>query len=473
MIQSIKTKLWNLLKEKEISLAMLLDREGKILWHRGRKIYGETVFTGKGFSRSQIIKTLESQTEVQQSDIIIGMDGDEMPMSAQALYIKSLMILPLGAGIFLYLDSGVKDPFSPSDIEICRTLSQLLSETFAHLQSPQCQKDSLVGSSPAMDDIRSLALRYAVEEDPVLLTGETGVGKSHLAQWIHRASGRKGRFVVVNTPSIPEPLLESELFGHKRGAFTGAHESRTGYVQEAEDGTLFLDEIAETPISFQARLLQLIETGQYRILGNSAQQVANVRIIAATNRILQKEIQEERFRMDLFYRLNVLPLDISPLRERKEDINALVQQHLELLRGKARADGFGNALLQHSWPGNIRELLHVLKRAGVVCDNPVTAIALQKIINQGVVKTEPEVNSLFAEINEQLQQGVSFWDCAWKQFKEREFSKKDLRCLLIDYYIRGKCNLKETTRLLNIHEKEYPRFITALHKYNIHPAKEC
>jgi DNA-binding NtrC family response regulator len=297
------------------------------------------------------------------------------------------------------------------------------------------------------------------------------VGKNHIAELIHRFSGRKGPFTIVHTPSIPETLFESEVFGHKKGAFTGAGEDKKGLVAEAEGGTLFFDEIAEIPVTFQAKLLQFIETQKYRVLGDPKERQAGVRIVAASNRDLEGEIKEKRFREDLYYRLSVLPVEIPPLRDRKEDIRAIVMENEGHLRGNPIAEGFWDTVLAHHWPGNVRELIHVVKRAGIQLEGPVTGKDIDSIIHHRKGKPE-ETESLTEPIRREIASGVSFWDSAWKYFLNRDLSRREMTAFLERYYLESGGNLKSMSKLLNIEEKDYPRFISALHKYHIHPGKQ-
>jgi two-component system response regulator HydG len=217
-------------------------------------------------------------------------------------------------------------------------------------------------------------VRVSPTDATVLLTGESGTGKELVARAIHAGSRRSAHpFVPVNCAAITETLLESELFGHARGAFTGAIRARRGLFEEASGGTLFIDEIGETTPGFQAKLLRALQEGEIRRVGESAPVRVDVRIIAATNQDLRRAISEKRFREDLFYRLNVVPLRIPPLRERREDIPLLARHFLE---GHARRSGVARRwstdalakLLEHEWPGNVRELQNAVERAAALAD---------------------------------------------------------------------------------------------------------
>jgi DNA-binding NtrC family response regulator len=226
----------------------------------------------------------------------------------------------------------------------------------------------LVGASSAIEELQEFVRTVAPTSETVLVFGETGTGKEVVARQIHAHSNRAARpFVAMNAACVPRELFESELFGHKRGAFTGAQNDRAGLFREANRGTLFIDELAELPLESQAKLLRAIETKTIRPVGESGETEVDVRIVAATNRDLWSETQAGRFREDLYFRLQVFPVLIQPLRERPEDIEPLAA-HLLTRLGKSDlaldSDAFA-ALREYDWPGNVRELLNVLRRASL------------------------------------------------------------------------------------------------------------
>jgi two-component system nitrogen regulation response regulator GlnG len=236
----------------------------------------------------------------------------------------------------------------------------------------------LVGRSPALLEIFKTVGRVAARDVPVLITGESGTGKEVVARAIHAASPRTtGAFIAVNTAAIPRELLESELFGHERGAFTGAVAARAGRFREASGGTLFLDEIGDMTMDLQAKLLRVLQDGQVTPVGGSAAETIDVRILAATHRDLDVAVTENRFREDLLYRLRVVPIHVPPLRERREDIRALaehfVQRYAEELAVAPRylADETLELLERQRWPGNVRELENAIKRALVLSTGEV------------------------------------------------------------------------------------------------------
>jgi two-component system nitrogen regulation response regulator GlnG len=233
--------------------------------------------------------------------------------------------------------------------------------------------DRLVGRSPGLLEIFKTIGKVAVRNVPVLITGESGTGKELVANAIHAASPRAGaRFVVVNAAAIPRELLESELFGHERGAFTGAVESRPGRFREASGGTLFLDEIGDMPIELQAKLLRVLQNGEVSSVGGRDVVHVDVRVIAATHRDLDEEVRRGRFREDLLYRLRVVPIHMPPLRERRDDVGLLARTFVSRYAGELSEGpvGLANATLarleEHDWPGNVRELENAIKRALVL-----------------------------------------------------------------------------------------------------------
>ncbi|MDX2194433.1 MAG: sigma-54 dependent transcriptional regulator [Gemmatimonadales bacterium] len=231
----------------------------------------------------------------------------------------------------------------------------------------------LIGVSPAMEAVARFALRAAPSAHPVLVLGESGTGKELVARALHARSGRSA-FVPVNCAALPEPLLESELFGHERGAFTGADRARPGLFEVADGGTLFLDEIGELPLALQPKLLRALDSGEVRRVGAAEARTVDVRVIAATNRDLEQEVAAGRFREDLFWRLNVLACALPPLRERPDDIPALVDAFLPDAGPGARRTLAPEALgllLAYHWPGNVRELRAVVQRAAVLAEGAV------------------------------------------------------------------------------------------------------
>ena len=237
---------------------------------------------------------------------------------------------------------------------------------------------TLVGSSKKMQEIFGLIEMVAPSSASVLITGESGTGKELVARTIHELSPRKNKpFVAINCSAIPETLIESEIFGHEKGAFTGALERRSGCFELAEEGTLLLDEIGEMPINTQAKLLRVLEDRKLRRLGSKAETTINVRVLAATNKVPEQAVQDGHLRNDLYYRLNVFNIHMPPLREHKEDIPQLAESLLADMSNKhgrkvsALSDSVSEQFLQYSWPGNVREMRNTLERAVIVCNGTV------------------------------------------------------------------------------------------------------
>jgi DNA-binding NtrC family response regulator len=234
---------------------------------------------------------------------------------------------------------------------------------------------ALISSSPAMSQVRQLMSRVAGSDASVLITGEHGTGKDVVARWIHASSPRASRaFVPVNASALAEGVFESELFGHVRGAFTDAKQDRVGCFELADGGTLFLDEIGSMPQAQQAKLLRVLQSGEFQPVGSSRTRHAEVRVLAATNADISQEVRRGAFREDLLYRLNTVEIHLPPLRDRREDVVALAEHFLSTKaeRYQKRISGFSpealGLLLAHSWPGNVRELEHVVERAVVLAE---------------------------------------------------------------------------------------------------------
>ena len=239
--------------------------------------------------------------------------------------------------------------------------------------------DTVLGHSRGLQQVIQLARKVAVTDVPVLLTGETGTGKEVFAQAIHNGSARaKQPFVAINCSAFSKELLESEIFGHKAGAFTGALKDKKGLFEEANHGTIFLDEIGEMAYGLQAKLLRVLETGEYIKVGDTKPTKIDVRIVSATNRNLKEEIANSNFREDLYFRLSVFHLHLPPLRERREDIPELAAAFLKFFAAKMgkQVKGFAadcQAWMQsYAWPGNVRELRNVIERALIICDDYIT-----------------------------------------------------------------------------------------------------
>ena len=277
----------------------------------------------------------------------------------------------------------------PVDADMLRPLlEQALVERERPDRSDITEAPQLIGASAKLEEIREFVHAVAPTDETVLVFGETGTGKEVVARQIHAQSNRASRpFVAMNAACVPRELFESELFGHKKGAFTGAQHNREGLFREADGGTLFIDELAELPLESQAKLLRSIETKTIRPVGESGEVEVDVRIVAATNRDLWAETQAGKFREDLYFRLQVFPVLIGPLRERAEDIEPLARHLLERLgKEEVLLDNEAiEALREYDWPGNVRELLNVLRRASLFAiSNNIDAELIRRMIAASV-----------------------------------------------------------------------------------------
>lgn len=291
------------------------------------------------------------------------LDVPAIIVTAQGEISTAVEAMKLGASDYILR------PFDLSTLEIAitRALSlKRLKQENTYLRAEASQTTRLIGNSPAMQQLDAAIRQVAPGKATTLITGETGTGKELVAQAIHQLSPRKNAlFVAVNCAAIPADMLESELFGHERGAFTGAIKERIGKFELADGGTLFLDEVTEMPITLQAKLLRALQQGSIERLGGNRQIPVDIRVLAASNRDPKQAIAEGKLRDDLYYRLNVFRLDLPPLRERREDIPLLaahfLQAHHQQLDEQASM-----ALSAYDWPGNVRELENILERATII-----------------------------------------------------------------------------------------------------------
>ncbi len=331
------------------------------------------------------LKKLDDTFELVITDINMpGMDGIELVKTLNGKY--EVIIMTGNATLSRAIESihlGVKDfllkPFDidtlVAAIERTRTVLQRVKTTPSAATSNN-RPHGFLSTSPALETILHMAKKVAQTDASIMLLGESGVGKEVFAKHIHRSSPRaKKPFIAINMAAIPNNLIESELFGYEKGAFTDATESKMGQFEHADGGTLFLDEIAEMPYEVQAKLLRVLQEKEVRRLGSGKHTRIDVRIIAATNADLHEKIESGLFREDLYYRLNTVPLHIPPLRERREEILPIATAILEenckkyAFESKHFSKEADKALQDYSWPGNIRELIAVVERAVILSDN--------------------------------------------------------------------------------------------------------
>lgn len=298
----------------------------------------------------------------------------------------------------------------------------------------------IIGNSPLLNRAIDIARQVAPTDISVLIQGESGSGKEVFSQIIHHLSARKhGPFIAVNCGAIPEGTIDSELFGHEKGAFTGAHESRKGYFEVVDGGTIFLDEVGEMPLSTQARLLRILETGEYIRVGSSKVQKTNVRVVAATNVDVYEAVQRGKFREDLYYRLNTVPLRIPPLRERKEDIYLLFRKFVVDFSDKYRTPGVQltpdaqELLINYSWPGNVRQLKNVAEQIAILeKERTIDAAILSRYI-----PAEQPTSTLPMFVKEQSKEDFSERDILYKVLFDMKKDMVELKKLVVELIQNG------------------------------------
>ncbi len=340
----------------------------------------------------------------------------------------------LAAGCVAVLFAGISDAGLAEALAALfeRRRTNSLGRLTARPHRPE--PEPMISASAAMQTLLTTVRRVAVADTPVLLLGETGVGKERIAQLLHAWSPRsRGPFVAVNCAAIPSELFESELFGHERGAFTGAARARRGHFELAHGGTLFLDEIGEVPLALQAKLLRVLQDRRIRPLGGDRELVVDVRVVAATNRDLRNYMEAGGFRRDLYYRLGVVELEVPPLRERPQDVCELAERYaahfaarLGRVVGPIDADALA-ALESYAWPGNVRELVNVIERAVLLSLGPsIALIDLPVAIARSDREPElseppnPMVHALpLRDADTPVQLPHEWLDQPWKHVRER------------------------------------------------------
>jgi Nif-specific regulatory protein len=375
---------------------LFLICNSKLKLAAGRNVKQVTINDAKRISRSVIKETVKKSDMICCSNAMLD-PRFKKSKSVILNQIRSIICAPLkgrdriiGA---IYLDDRRIDKlFSEDDRNFLTTVTDFVgsvierSKIFQKIKEetiflragivPGNYEDYLIGESPAIVAIRDMIEKFAKTDSSVLITGETGSGKSLVAQLLHQRSTRRNyRFVTVNSASVPETLFESELFGYKKGAFTGAFTNKKGLFEEADKGTLFLDEISNTPVVTQGKLLEVIETKRIRRLGETIERIVDVKLISATNRNLKEMIEARGFREDLYYRISVLTITIPPLRERVSDISLLADHFLKKYASELHRKIMGfdkkavKKMLLYPWPGNIRELQNMIERAIILTQN--------------------------------------------------------------------------------------------------------
>ncbi|SFS61391.1 sigma 54-interacting transcriptional regulator [Sphingobacterium wenxiniae] len=298
----------------------------------------------------------------------------------------------------------------------------------------------IIGNSPLLNRAIDVAKQVAPTDISVLIQGESGSGKEVFSHIIHQLSARRhGSFIAVNCGAIPEGTIDSELFGHEKGSFTGAHEARKGYFEVVDGGTIFLDEVGELPLGTQARLLRVLETGEYIRVGSSKVQKTNVRVVAATNVDVYEAVKKGKFREDLYYRLNTVPLRIPSLRERKEDINLLFRKFIVDFTDKYRSPGIQltpdaqELLMQYNWPGNVRQLKNIAEQIAVLeTERVVDATILAKYL-----PAEQVGSNLPVFVKDSAKEDFSERDLLYKVLFDMKKDMVDLKKLVVELIQKG------------------------------------
>jgi transcriptional regulator with PAS, ATPase and Fis domain len=339
----------------------------------------------------------------------------------------------------------------------------------------------IIGTSPLMEELREEVLRVARSDAKVLITGESGVGKEVVARAIHAEGPRQNNdFVAVNCAGLPETLLESELFGHVKGSFTGAYRDKPGKLEMAHQGTVFLDEVGEMTLRMQGLLLRFLETGELQKVGaERGGAVVNVRVIAATNRNLRHLIDQGQFREDLYYRLNVIHLAIPPLRDRRADIPSLIDHFLDRFaqkRSNSRHVTFAPETMQvltsYAWPGNVRELENVIERLLVTAPGDTITVRdlpmeLQTPRNLSLRPKHERRRTVADELYKKLvEERESFWTAVYPLYMQREITRGNMRDLVRKGLENARGNYKIVAKLFNMEQRDYKRFLNFLRKHD-------
>ncbi len=402
----------------------------------------EGILADDGFEVSHAFNGYEAlkKIEAESPDIVLldiwmpGMDGIETLKEIKKNFPNLPVVMITGHGtIEAAVDATKSGAFDflekPLSIDkIIVTINNALNfrrleEENRYLRKKTIERHSINGFSPAVQDLNRQIMNAAPTDAAILITGENGTGKELVARTLHQFSTRPEEpFIIVNCAAIPEETIDSELFGHERGAFPGATAKNKGKFELASGGTLFLDEIGDMNLKTQAKILRAIESKTFQRIGGGRTLSVDVRIIAATNKNLTAEIAAGNFREDLFYRLNVIPVTVPPLRERKEDIPLLVDVFLKAaaeksVKGpKSMAPKAMALLVQYEWPGNVRELKNLIERLAImVQEETIKVREIPKPYNNTLKKSDDRVSELLA---------VNNWDQARRQFEQEFFRKK-------------------------------------------------
>jgi DNA-binding NtrC family response regulator len=367
----------------------------------------------------------------------------------------------------------------PSDL---RSILPLLAALLFFALVEKLTTDNLIGTSPALVGLRSEVECAARSDAKVLLTGESGVGKDIAARVIHQRSARSHRpFVTINCVSVPDSLLEPELFGHVKGSFTGAFRDRIGLLEAAHGGTVFLDEVCEMSPRMQALLLRFLESGEIQRVGSDrTESHIDARVLAATNRDPMELVASKIFREDLYYRLNVIDIRIHPLRERAEDVPLLFNHFLQrsaAARGivpPAVAPDVMKALVGYEWPGNVRQLKNIAERLIARAEHPIITLAdlppelVGRLRTSSVATAPPERPAIEIMFDRMVNHRESFWSAVYPAFMTRDLTRADLRFIVRRGLQETSGSYKMLVELLNMKPTDYKRFLNFLRKHECH-----
>jgi two-component system response regulator AtoC len=407
----------------------------KLFWERFGNVNVDCIVVERSLLPAPEVQSIAHLHQLPDSPAVIVLSDEEDPAGRAHL---------LAAGCEAMLNSTLPPQ------TLCETLAMILDrlrakrvENFAQrTATSQSRLSDFVSNSPAMRTFMHVVYRVAGSDAPLLIQGETGVGKERLARAIHTESPRSaGPFIAVNCGALPESLLESELFGHEEGAFTGATRSRRGCFELAHRGTIFLDEISEMPVHLQVKLLRVLQEYEIQPVGAEKPIKIDVRLMASTNRNLDEEIRLGRFRKDLYYRLSVVSLTVPPLRERREDIPPLVSSHMVFLRprigGGCTIDPEAmTALSRYSWPGNVRELINVVERALLLCaEDRITLADLPESISGAATAPSQQLHAESAVPPLTADGSKSLADQPWRTVRREYLDRLEREYLrqLLDY----------------------------------------
>ena len=363
---NLRKRLRELLANPDIVLEAVRGKH--LLWERAARKGADVILASESVVPDPVASSLELVKNLPESTVVAVISDSEDPLHHARL---------LGAGFDMVLHAGLPEKELVAALEAVLSKRQDAAiESFSDQQPlAQPQFSDFVSESPAMQEFMRVVHRIVNSDTSLLILGETGVGKERLARAIHAEGPRSdGPFVPVNCGALAESLLESELFGHEEGSFTGATRSRRGCFEIAHGGTIFLDEIGEMPTHLQVKLLRVLQDHEIQRVGGEKGLAVDVRVIAASNRNLHDEVESGRFRRDLYYRLGVVSLEVPPLRQRYQDIPALTHGYIDYFRSRIGHDIRGiepdamAAFHEYAWPGNVRELMNVVERAILLCD---------------------------------------------------------------------------------------------------------